>query len=1046
MQTGFRSRVPSGLGALVMAFLLVVPGLGAQQGGTVTGRVVDAQGAQPIPAAQVFIANLELGGLTQQNGRYLLQNVPAGTHTVSVSRIGYRTTEVQVTVGGGQTVEQNFTMNEEALQLDEIIVTGTAGGTQRRAIGNVVTTVDVGAISDMVAVSSVQDVLTGRTPGLAFAQVSGQLGAGSSITIRGASSFALNTQPLIYVDGVRVNNQTRAGPQLADDRGVFENDTGTGSVSVLDDFNAEDIESIEIIKGPAAATLYGTEASAGVIQIITKRGTQGAPQFSVSQKVGYNYMAEPAGKLGTNYACTTVRNRPCASEADVFGYNMYEEATRQIAAGLFPWPTENIFQNGLSLATNVDVRGGTDNIRYFVSANYENEEGPVWFNTDDTYRFRANIGVVLSPSVSLDVSTNYVDGATRFAAQVQRDGGVWADMMAADGFCLDRIAASDCRLIGFQEHLPSEVADIESTRDYNRFTGSLALNHNIGTWFDQRLIVGLDRGLDLNNVLFPLDLVDPAYQETRVGKIEIDRNYSTLYSVDYAATGRYNPYESVSLATSAGVQYYVNQYDAYGSIGSGFPVPESRTINQTPTASTPTTYEFRDDRSLGFYVQEVVGWNDRLFVTAAVRFDDNSTFGAETDFEVYPKFSATWLLSEESFWNVDLLNSFRMRGAWGKAGRQPDTFASRKLFRVIPGPGGTASITASSPGNPLVGPETSTEIEVGADVALMDDRISAEFTYFNQKTEDAILPQGVMPSLGINTATSSAVPENVARIDNWGWEASLTARIYESSAFSFELTLIGDHLKNEIKVIGETPSSSSLRVGLPYPATVKNYLVVSAEFDAAGNVVNAMCDAGVLIGDPTLDDADRGRIAGGELYPCPNRSAPRGNILLGPRNPTYTWSVAPTFSFLNNNLQVFALAQGQYGAWGSVDHFALRGVFKTSYQSRVRDDVFWVANSNLSGATQGELRYVDTDFWKLREVGFRYSLPQQWADRIGADRASFAFSGRNMWTIWVDTKFSPQGNRIADPELNSFAGAGHGFAGHKMPAMASAHLTLRLTF
>ena len=476
MQTAFRSRVLSGFGALVMAFLLVVPGLGAQQGGTVTGRVLDSQRGLPVAAVQVFISSLELGGLTQQNGRYLLQNVPAGTHTVSVSRIGYRTTEVQVTVGGGQTVEQNFTLTEEALQLDEIIVTGTAGGTRRRAIGNVVTQVDVGAITDMVAVSSVQDVLTGRTPGLSFAKVSGQLGTGSSITIRGASSFQLNTHPLIYVDGVRVNNSTAAGPQLAEDRGAFDNDGGAGSVSVLNDFNADDIESIEIIKGPAAATLYGTEASAGVIQIITKRGTQGAPQFSVSQKVGYNYMARPAGKLGTQFACRSGFNTICTDAADVFSYNMYDEATRQIAAGLYPWPTENVFQNGLSLATNVDVRGGTDNIRYFVSANYEDEEGALWYNTDKTYRFRANIGIVMSESVSLDVSTNYVDGSTRFAAPVVRDGGVWVDIQGADGFCLDTIAASSCRLLGFQEHLPSEVADVEATRDYNRFTGSLNLN------------------------------------------------------------------------------------------------------------------------------------------------------------------------------------------------------------------------------------------------------------------------------------------------------------------------------------------------------------------------------------------------------------------------------------------------------------------------------------------------------------------------------------------------------------------------------------------
>ena len=1045
MQTAFCFRRPSGFAALVMAFLLVVPGLGAQQGGTVTGRVVDARGGQPIPAVQVFIANLELGGLTQQNGRYLLQNVPAGTHTVSVSRIGYRTTEVQVTVGGGQTVEQNFTMTEEALALDEIIVTGTPGGTRRRAIGNVVTVVDAGAISQRVAVTSVQDLLAGRTPGLLFSRVAGNVGAGSSITIRGASSFDLSTQPLIYVDGVRVNNATRAGPTLAEDRGAFSNDRGTGSVSVLDDFNPEDIESIEIIKGPAAATLYGTEASAGVIQIITKRGTQGAPQFSVSQKAGYNYMARPADKVGTNYACLSGFNTQCTSEADVFAINMYEEGTRQIALGLYPWPTKNLFQNGLSLATNVDVRGGTDNIRYFISANYENEEGPVWFNTDETFRFRANIGIVMSENVSLDVSTAYVDGSTRFLSPVVRDGGLMSDMIGADGWCLDRIAASDCRLLGFQEHLPSEVADIEATRDYNRFTGSMTLNHNIGTWFDQRLVMGLDRGLDLNNVLFPLDLVDPAYNpETRTGQIRIDRNYSTVYSVDYSATGRYNPYESVSLATSAGVQYYVNQYDAFGSKGTGFPSPLSRTINQTPPSSTINSFNFTDDRSLGFYVQEVVGWNDRLFVTAAVRFDDNSTFGAETDFEVYPKFSATWLLSEESFWNFDLLNSFRMRGAWGKAGRQPDTFASKKLFTVIPGPGGTAAITASQPGNPLVGPETSTEIEVGADIALMDDRVSAEFTYFQQKTEDAILSQGVTPSLG----TIGSVFENIARLDNWGWEASVSARIYQSSAFSFDLTLTGDHLKNEIfHVAGGFPSFGLGRPtgqgdGSPYPAESARYLVTNAEFDAAGNLVNVRCDAGVLIGNPDLDDDDRGRIAGGEEYACPNRQAPRANIILGPSYPTYTWSVAPTFSFLNNDLQVFALAQGQYGGFMTDYPQSVRGLYKVSKQARLTTDPFWAARRLLGG----EFSKIDTDFWKLREIGFRYSVPQSWADRIGADRASFAFSGRNMWTIWVAQRFGLRGNSVADPENASSGGTGRGANAHQMPPMASAHLTLRLSF
>ena len=131
MSTGFRSRVTSAIGPLVAALLLLAPGIGAQQGGTVTGRVLDARSGLPIPSVQVFIPSLDLGGLTQQNGRYLLQNVPAGTHTLTVARIGYRTSEVQVAVGGGQTVEQNFSVAAEALELDAIVVTAARDAAQR---------------------------------------------------------------------------------------------------------------------------------------------------------------------------------------------------------------------------------------------------------------------------------------------------------------------------------------------------------------------------------------------------------------------------------------------------------------------------------------------------------------------------------------------------------------------------------------------------------------------------------------------------------------------------------------------------------------------------------------------------------------------------------------------------------------------------------------------------------------------------------------------------------------------------------------------------
>jgi TonB-dependent SusC/RagA subfamily outer membrane receptor len=389
-----------------------------------------------------------------------------------------------------------------------------------------------------------------------------------------------------------VNNEATAGPAIADGR----------QVSVLDDFNPEDIESIEIIKGPAAASLYGTEASAGVIQIITKRGREGSPQFNVSIRQGVNYVANPAGKLGTLWTCPTRSapgggvNGPCQDRNDLVPYNMYDEANSYIRTGYYDWPTENLFQNGQSQGYNVDVRGGTQAVSYFVSANYDNEEGFAWFNEDETFRLRGNLGVVFDERFSLDVSTGFVDGFTRFEAATPGDGGLWQDLLWSNGYWLDRITpfgatGSDQRLGGFQEHLPIDVSENEATRDYSRFTGSATLNFRSGAFnlggmaasLSQRAVIGIDKSWDENRIMHPLEdgivpqsLVDycaemgrPAtcvpetwasvYSETANGEMQYERPIQTNLSFDYALTMNLDVNETWGSATSFGVQYYIDE-------------------------------------------------------------------------------------------------------------------------------------------------------------------------------------------------------------------------------------------------------------------------------------------------------------------------------------------------------------------------------------------------------------------------------------------------------------------------------------------------------
>ena len=341
------------LGGLIGTLLTPAPGLAAQNTGTIAGRIVDAVSGVPIDAAYVHIDELSLGTDSRPNGSFILVNVRAGLYEVVVERLGFTRETQQVTVTAGGVVTIEFQVSRDALRLDELVVTGTAGGTRARAIGNVVGRVEAVEIMDVAAVGTIQDLLGARESGLSFNRSSGNIGTGSEMRIRGVSSVTMGSQPLIYVDGIRVDNQTGGGPNLRDG----------GQVSSLDDFSPDEIESVEIIKGPAAATLYGTEASAGVIQIITKRGQRGATQFSMSIRQGATWLNDVSGKVGESFGRDAGGN--------IISFNIYEA---EKAAG------RNHFQTGQLQTYTLSMRGGTDRLRYFLSADYGDDAGIVSYN------------------------------------------------------------------------------------------------------------------------------------------------------------------------------------------------------------------------------------------------------------------------------------------------------------------------------------------------------------------------------------------------------------------------------------------------------------------------------------------------------------------------------------------------------------------------------------------------------------------------------------------------------------------------------------------
>ena len=975
--------------------------LSAQAAGTVTGRIVDVLDRAPVAAVQVFISSLDVGTLSQQNGTYLLLNVPAGTYTLTAQRIGYQTVTQEFMVAGGETVVRDFEVQIEALQLDEVIVTGTPGGTRRRALGNAVAQIDAAALVERSgSIRSMQEVLAGSVPGVNFTRISGNVGSGAAIQIRGVSSLSPETQPLVFVDGIRVNNKRDLGPNL-----MF-----AAATSALDDINPEDIESIEIVKGPSAATLYGTEASNGVIQIITKRGNTGAPQFEAGVKLGINYMQHPIDRIGDFYG-----NDLKTGELVTFdqGRNVYENELNRHG--------NEIFQNGPVQSYNMSVRGGTESVRYYAATEWSDEEGIVDYNFSEKLNLRANLDVLMSETVTLAISTGYLDGKTGYVEQLGWGYNLWDNILFATPETQETI------LRGFGRVAPEQIRQITSQRDYDHFTVSATLNHSVGDWLTHRLIVGLDQLAEENETVTPSDV----HPRDAAGFVQLNRGNYEETTFDYSATVSYAPTGRFATATSVGFQYNSAQENVLETFGSSMISSVYKTIVGT-TASTRTVNQIRiQDKSAGFYVQEQVSLDDRIFVTGALRADDHSAFGANFSAAYYPKVSGSWVISEESFWNVGFLSDMRLRGAWGKAGRQPAAFASVTRFDPAQSLQG-AAISLGAVGNPDIGPEVSTEIEGGFDASFLNGRISGEFTYFRQSTRDALVERELSPTIGF----SGFRLENIGQIDNWGWEARLTSRVLNLDDVALDLTVTADHVKNEIKDLGSARQTDTFREGFPFPVLTSN-VIVSSEFDANGNPTNTMCDGGAGL---------QGRERGGATIPCGDREH---ELLIGHGYPAYKYSLNPTVT-LYQDLQLYGVFEAEFGKVGYDGGAYGRHLFYTNTLATAdRTNAAFIA-----GAIQRNPRdrlgygYYDADWIRVRDIGARYQLPSSWAATMGADRASIAISGRNLWMIWRPVD-EIEGSPILDPETGHPRGPGSDFGSSSagaIPPLQAITVQMRVSF
>lgn len=951
--TGSGSRALSVGLALLLAGPVWQSAANAQGVGDVQGRVTNQRSGSPLSAVQITVE--EPGGpqvMSGEDGSFTLSGLAAGSHRLRVQSIGFRPLMAQVTVATGQATKLDLVLEEQVLALDEVVVTGTPGTARRREVGNTISQINIAEVEQ--APASTQSLLQASAPGLNVLQGSGSIGAGSNIRLRGNVSVAMSNEPLIYIDGVRMRSEGYPvnTPPGQNNRGPNTN------ASPLNDINPADIERVEIIKGAAATTLYGTEAAAGVIQIFTKRGAVGRPEWTLQVDQGF----DKSHKFGT----------------DAVPY-MY----------LDPWLKTAWRQN-----YNGAVKGGAEGLQYFVSGNLERNKGVLPLDSEKKVHARGNFTFTPQSQLQLSLNTSYTDyDLSQTPAGNNAHGLVLNAYTQTQNYVasdkkedIDKLLKQDN--LTHVGHLITGLSAVYTPRP--NLTNRLTLGYDLANYESRNL-------RPYGFVLAPLGILGT-------------RNWTnTVLTVDYAASFDFKLASNLQSSLSGGFQSVTTETNEVSALAQDFPGPGDPTVS---SAARSQAFESRM-RVIngGFFVQNLLGFKNRYFLTAGLRVDGNSAFGSGLGLQAYPKVSLSYVVSEEPFWPA-ALGDVKLRAAYGQAGRAPGAFDAVRTWNPV-GWAGQVAFWPRNLGNSDLGPERTAEWEVGLDGAFLNQRLNGEFTYYHRKTTDALVGVTQTPSLG----QWGSQLENVGLFESKGVELSLRGAIIDKPNLGLNL---GASLS--------TNYSKVLDLGGAAPFTLGNL----------GWIMEGQ-PLPVLRGDYVSNPRE---IADYQL---------EKDHLFGPNMPTHIIGINGLLRF-PGNIQLSGRGEyqgGNYifdnGSWSSLvrGHIANplclnaraldaagQADQKTAWERK------W-CNSATVGQDTGPIYPVD--FFKIREV--MLSVPLTFAVS-GARSATLQLSGRNIWT-WKNKDFLAW-----DPEMTGNEGT---FAAvrvlrEQVPAPATVTASVRVVF
>ena len=950
------------------------------------GRVTDAATGQPIQQARVLVQGTQNGALTNENGRYTLRIPAAGPIVVEVSRIGYEAKKLNVTAGGSAPVVADAALTQAAFSLSAVVTTVT--GQQRKVeLANATATVNVAEKIAELPVANMGQLLSGRAAGVQVVSA-GATGAGSRIRIRGQSSLSLSNDPVVIIDGVRMTSAS----------GSSSIGVGGSAPSRLDDLNPEEIENIEVIKGPSAATLYGTEAANGVINITTKRGKAGKTRWNFYSENGRitdpnTYPLMYYG-WGTQLTGSTAGNRVRCPAISVAAGICRSDSLR--VGNAFLIDSLSPIDQGSRTQYGLQVSGGNDRVQYFVSGETEGETGiykmpeieiarlkaergvssipssQIRPNALDRNSLRANLTAQIANNATLQISSGFINSRQRLPQNEDNGNGLMVGMLGGE-WRQDLIDSRGVKLLGWRAFPMGDILSRTTSQSVNRFINSAQLQYNPISWLTTRATVGIDFASrsDVGINLFQQGVLGV----NRVGQVSANRSEINQQTVDLGGTANKQLFPWLNSKTSVGMQYIRNYFAVDGGTGQSLP-PGATTI--TAAAVRNASQSTDEKRTLGYYVEQVFSVNEKLFLTAGLRRDAASAFGKDFRAVNYPKVGASWVVSDQGFFPAtDWINSLRLRATYGASGQIPGATDALRFFSpfatTISGTADQPGVSIGSLGNATLRPEYSAETEAGFDLNMFGGRSNIEVTYYNKNTTDALIERRVAPSIAGVTSRF----ENIGNVQNSGIELVYNQRVISGENLGLEFVLTGSTNRNELITLGEGVS--------PIPSGNRN-----TQLNAPGFPLYGLWGRTYTYADANGD----GLLVAGEMTYGANQ-------FIGPTYPTREVAFTPTLELLGRKLRISGQLDSKWGMKklnNTKRHQCQAGVScQGLYPGAPLEEQ---AKAVAAAASVFTGFYEDGSFTRFRELSVSYQMPNKWANALKAERWNIVLTGRNLgvWT------------------------------------------------